>query len=227
MLNKIFLKKVNLLSELEEHDLEKLLLITSERNYKQDEIIFHENDTGSFLFILKSGSVKISICDRNGNEDILKIIYPNDFFGEMSLLDGQHRSATVTAIEDCSTLIIQRENFIELISKYPEMALNILAVLCRRIRKTDEKIGLLRFADAYGKIAKVLLDISKEQGNKDKNGNVIINLNISRQEFADFAGLSRETAARILNEFHKSGCIKVDGKKITILNEGMLRREAI
>ncbi len=226
MTNKLFLRRVQIFSELPDGDLSRFLGIVSERTYKEDEVIFHAEDPGHSLFILKSGSVKISICDRKGNEDILKIMYPFDFFGEMSLLDGQHRSATVTALEKSIALIIKREHFIELIRKSPQIALNMLALLSRRMRKTDEKIGSLRFANAYGKVAKVLVDISAEHGIREKNG-VIVNLKLSRQELADFAGVSRETVTRILKEFESYGSLKVDKRKITILNEAALRRELI
>ncbi|MBI5206489.1 MAG: Crp/Fnr family transcriptional regulator [Candidatus Firestonebacteria bacterium] len=226
MTNKWFLKRVQIFSELSDHDLEIFLEIVTEKTYKENEIIFHENDQGSALFILKLGAVKISICDKNGKEDILKLMYPFDFFGEMSLLDGQHRSATVTALEKTTTIIIQRDQFINLIIKHPEIALNMLAMLSRRIRKTDEKIGVLRFANAYGKMAKVLLDISEEKGVKRKN-NIEISLKLTRQELADFAGITRETGTRILNEFQKCGCLKLEKNKIIILNEAILRRELV
>ena len=226
MLKKLFLKKVDLFSELADDDLVKFLEISSDKTYRKNEVIFRADDPGSSLFILKSGSVKISICDSEGNEDILKIIYPYDFFGEMSLLDGQHRSATVTALEKSIALIIKRDNFINLIKKYPNIALNMLAILSRRIRRTDEKIWSLRFSDAYGKLAKVLLDVSDENGVRENNS-IVINLGLRRQDLADLAGVSRETATRILNEFQKSGSIKVEKRKITILNESILKRELI
>jgi CRP-like cAMP-binding protein len=224
MLKKLFLKKVGLFSELSDDDAAKFLEIASDKTYRKNEVIFHADDPGSSLFILKSGSVKISICDSEGSEDILKIIYPYDFFGEMSLLDGQHRSATVTALEKSIALIIKRDNFIELVKKHPTIALNMLAALSRRIRKTDEKIWSLRFSDAYGKLARVLLDISGESGIRENNS-IVINNELRRQDLADLAGLSRETATRILNEFQRSGSIKVDKRKIIILNEAILKRE--
>lgn len=226
MTNKWFLRRIQIFSKLSDKELEKFLGILSEKTYKDGEIIFHKDDPGSSLFILKSGLVKISINDKKGNEYILKIMYPFDFFGEMALLDGQSRSATVTSLEKSTALIIKREHFISLIEKHPQIALSIMAVLSRRLRKTDEKIGNLRFADAYGKVAEIILDIADESGIRNKSG-IVLNLKLSRQGLADFAGVSRETVTRILNEFKKSGCIKMEKGKITILNEAMLRRELI
>ncbi|MEW6086785.1 MAG: Crp/Fnr family transcriptional regulator [bacterium] len=226
MQNKIFLKKIPIFSDLSDKDLDKLHEITREATYKSGEVIFHVDDTGCVMFILKSGSVKISISDRKGHEDILKIIYPYDFFGEMSLLDGEHRSATVTALEKSTALIIERDHLIDMIRKFPQIALNMLAILSKRIRKTDERISNLRFADAYGKVAKVLLDIASEKGIAQENS-IAFGVKICQQELADMAGITRETANRILAEFKKRGCINIEEGKITILNEGILKREAV
>lgn len=226
MHNKYFLQKVQILSDLSDKDLEKFLEIIKEVSYKKGEVIFHAEDPGCVMFILKSGSVKISISDRKGREDILKIIYPYDFFGEMSILDGERRSATVTALEKATALIIERNDLIDQIKKYPRIALNMLAVLSRRLRKTDERISNLRFADAYGKVAKVLLDIASEKGVADKN-RIVFSMKIGQQELADMAGITRETANRILAEFKKRGCIDIVEGNITILNEKILRRETV
>lgn len=219
-----FLKNVRVFSDLSDSDLDVLQSIVVERSYRKGEVIFHAGDSGSTLFILKSGAVKISICDCKGTEDILKILSTGDFFGEMSMLDGQHRSATVTAMEKCSALMVQREHFIDFIKQHPQIILSLLALMSRRLRKTDEKIANLRFADAYGKVARAILDISDERGVRKGNG-IEFNLKLSRQELADLVGVTRETATRILVEFQQNGCIKVEGKNISILNEGTLRRE--
>lgn len=226
MTNTHFLKKVDLFSDLRDYDIARVAEIASERTYRKNEVIFHENDPGSVLFVLKSGAVKISVCDRNGKEDILKIIYPGDFFGDMSLLDGRHRSATVSAMEKSTSLIIQREHFLALIKQHTNLVMNMLATMSRRLRKTDEKIASLRFADSYGKVAKVILDLAEEHGTR-ADGRIIIDLNLNRQDFADHAGTTRETATRILNEFQKSGCIMMNKRKIVIMNEFALRRELI
>lgn len=223
MADKLFLRKVQLFADLQVEDLEIILQSGSEKRYRENEVIFHAEDLGSCIFILKSGLVKISICDKNGKEDILKVMYPFDFFGEMSILDGQHRSATVTAMEKSTAFIIEKKSFLKLIKEYPQIAFNMLATMCRRARKTNEKIASLRFADAYGKVARVLLDISDESGVSEG----VINLKLSRQELAELAGVTRETATRILAEFQENGCIEIGKRKISILNEAVLRRELL
>ncbi|MEE8484232.1 MAG: Crp/Fnr family transcriptional regulator, partial [Nitrospinota bacterium] len=152
------LRQIPLFASLDDVALKNLSKISSYKVYKKNEVIFHLGDEGSTLFILNSGSVKIFLNDDKGKEMILKILYKGDFFGEMSLLDGQFRSANVMSVEPSKALIIQREDFLRLIESNPEIALNTMISLSRRLRKIDEKVASLAFLDSYGKVARFLLD---------------------------------------------------------------------
>jgi CRP/FNR family cyclic AMP-dependent transcriptional regulator len=220
------LKNVPIFSSLSEPHLEELSDIALEKTYRKNQVIFDQGDPGSSLIVIKSGLVKISLVDSNNHEFIIKTFSVNDFFGEMSLLDGGARSATATAVEDTHALIIFRQNFIGLIQKTPAMALGMLTELSDRLRVTTENISNLTFFDAYGKVAQCLLSLADKLGTREEDG-VTMQLTLSRQELANMSGLSRETFARILKEFQVRGCLKVQGKKIVILNEKVMRREII
>ena len=220
------LKNVPIFSSLSEPHLEELSEIALEKTYRKNQVIFDQGDPGSSLIVIKSGLVKISLVDSNTHEFIIKTFSVNDFFGEMSLLDGGARSATATAVEDTHALIIFRQNFISLIQKTPAMALGMLTELSDRLRVTTENISNLTFFDAYGKVAQCLLSLADKLGTREEEG-VTMQLTLSRQELANMSGLSRETFARILKEFQVRGCLKVQGKKIVILNEKVMRREII
>ncbi len=220
------LKNIPIFSSLSEKHLEELSDITLEKTYRKNQVIFDQGDPGNSLIVIKSGLVKISLVDSNNHEFIVKTFSVNDFFGEMSLLDGGSRSATATAVEDTHALIIFRNNFISLIQKTPSMALGMLTELSNRLRTTTENISNLTFFDAYGKVAQCLLSLADKLGKRDEDG-VTIQLTLSRQELANMSGLSRETFARILKEFQVRGCLKVQGKKIIILNEKVMRREIV
>jgi CRP/FNR family cyclic AMP-dependent transcriptional regulator len=220
------LKNVPIFSSLSEPHLEELSEIALEKTYRKNQVIFDQGDPGSSLIVIKSGLVKISLVDSNNHEFIIKTFSVNDFFGEMSLLDGGARSATATAVEDTHALIIFRQNFISLIQKTPAMALGMLTELSDRLRVTTENISNLTFFDAYGKVAQCLLSLADKLGTREEEG-VTMQLTLSRQELANMSGLSRETFARILKEFQVRGCLKVQGKKIVILNEKVMRREII
>ena len=161
-----FLRKVPLFSELSEVEFQHLAGVVREQHYRKNVTIFHINDPGNALFILKSGMVKVTIEDHNGREIILRVLYPTDFFGDMALLDGMPRSATVTTQEATDALVIYRDHFLNLIDKFPRILLNMTATLSRRLRRVNELIRSLAFYDVYGKVARVLLDLATERGRK-------------------------------------------------------------
>ena len=219
-----FLRKVSLFSELDDAELHQLAGVVREQHYRKNVTIFHINDPGTALFILKSGLVKITIEDQSGREIILRILYPTDFFGEMALIDGMPRSATVTTQEPSDALIIYREQFVGLIEKSPKILLDMAAVLSRRLRKVNELIRSLAFYDVYGKVARVLLNLVTERGRATERGTVI-DLRLTQQELAELAGMSRETMTRTLRDFQQAGCVRIDSGIITILELDMLQRE--
>jgi CRP/FNR family transcriptional regulator/CRP/FNR family cyclic AMP-dependent transcriptional regulator len=219
-----FLKKVPLFSELDEGECEQLATVTREQHYKKHTTIVHVDDPGNALYILKNGLVKITIEDQNGYEMILRILYPTDFFGEMSLIDGMPRSATVTTQEPSEVLVIAREPFLRLVEHTPSIMLKMATVLSKRLRKANELIHSLAFFDVYGKVARVLLNLAAERGRVTEQGTVI-DMRLTQQELADLAGMTRETMARTLREFQQAGCIRVESGVISILALDMLRRE--
>lgn len=220
------LKQVPIFSGLSQTDLEEIVAIADKKSYGKNEGIFFQGDPGSFLFILVSGSAKISLIGPSGKEAILKMLYPNDFFGEMSLLDGQFRSATIISLEKSEAIIISRKEFCGLIKKNPEFVLNILSIQNRNLRKATEKIASLSLFDAYGRVAQVLIDLTEQEGISEGDS-IALKLNYSRQELAGMAGLARETFTRILHEFEERGYLTVSRKKILIEDKAFLTREII
>jgi CRP/FNR family cyclic AMP-dependent transcriptional regulator len=219
-----FLRKVPLFSELDADELQQLAGVVREHHYKKNVTIFHFDDPGNAMFILKSGLVKVTIEDQDGREIIIRMLYPTDFFGEMSLIDNMPRSATVTTQEPSEALIIYREQFLELIEKSPKLLLNMTAVLSRRLRRVNELIRSLAFFDVYGKVARVLLTLATEKGRATERGTVI-DLRLTQQELAELAGMSRETMTRTLRDFQQAGVVRIESGIITILAFDMLERE--
>jgi len=219
-----FLKKVPLFSELDEGELQQLAGVMREQHYKKHSTIVHVDDPGNALYILKSGLVKVTIEDQHGYEMILRILYPTDFFGDMSLLDGMPRSATVTTQEFSDVLTISRDHFLNIIEKSPKILLKMTSVVSQRLRKANELIHSLAFFDVYGKVARVLLNLATERGRVTEQGTVI-DMRLTQQELAELAGMTRETMARTLREFQQAGCIRVESGVISILALDMLRRE--
>ena len=212
-----FLKYVPIFSELPDETIEKISQVGSKKFYKRDTVVMMEEDAGSALFIIVEGKVKVGRTSNDGREVILSILSESDFFGEMAILDGQSRSATVTAIEDSELFIVQRNQFLDLLQQHPEIAISLLQELTRRLRGADIKIKSLSLKDAEGKVATVILQLADDLG-KIKNGIVEIERIPLQQDLANMAGTSRETISRTLHSFSKKSLIELDGSKLKILD---------
>lgn len=204
--------------------LEEIASIALEKKFKKNKVIFNKGDRGNVLFILTTGTVKLSLFDQSGKEMILKMLYKNDFFGEMSLLDDYFRSATVTAVEDSNALLIYRNEFMRLIHEFPGIALEMLKVFIHRLKTSDKKIVSLTFFDAFRKVSSTIIDLAEKTG-RQEGKHTAIDLTLTRQDMANMIGLSRETLTRILQELHFREILNVSRKKIVILNPKALEEE--
>ncbi len=210
-------KNIPLFSELSDKELEKVGQVASRQRYHKDNIILIEEEVGSTMFIILSGRVKISRISDDGREVILSILSDGDFFGEMSLLDGQTRSANVTALEESELLVIRREDFLQLLRDFPQIAINLLKELAQRIRKSDEHIKSLSLQDATGRVASTLLRIAEDSGVFRRGQVEIMELPL-QQDLANMAGTSRETISRVIKSLTRQGYLKKQGGKIIILD---------
>jgi CRP/FNR family cyclic AMP-dependent transcriptional regulator len=209
------LKRLPIFKNLAESELSILANRAIRKRFPKESIIVQEDDEGDSLMIILSGRVKVVLNSEEGKEIILSILRDGDFFGEMSLLDGEPRSATVIAMEDSTLMIIQRNDFLYQIEKYPSIAKAILAEMSRRMRRADERIGNLILLDVYGRIARFLLDLARTEGTKVEGG-VMIEKRPTQQDIASIVGTSRETVSRVLNELNRRRLIALSGKSITI-----------
>ncbi|MDF1611867.1 MAG: Crp/Fnr family transcriptional regulator [Stygiobacter sp.] len=219
-----FLSKVPIFSELKKETLEKIEKIGQRKSYNKGEVILMEDDPGSALFIIISGKVKVARSSNDGKEVILSILNESDFFGEMAILDGQKRSATVSAIEPSEVFILQRNDFIDLLYAHPDISVALLQELTTRLRNADMKIKSLSLKDAEGKVATVILQIADDIG-KIKHGKVEIEKLPLQQDLANMAGTSRETISRTLHSFAKKGLIEMDGNKLIIVDYEKFREK--
>ena len=216
------LKEIPIFSELSNKDLERILQVASRQKYYKGNLILIEEEIGSTMFVILSGRVKISRISDDGREVILSILSEGDFFGEMSLLDGQTRSANVTATEESELLVIRREEFLQILHDYPQIAINLLKELAQRIRKSDEHIKSLSLQDATGRVASTLLRIAEDSGVLRK-GQVEISEIPLQQDLANMAGTSRETISRVLKSLIQKGYLKKQKGKIIILDYDKFR----
>lgn len=211
------LADVPIFSDLPVETMEKIAKIGNLKKYPKDSIILLEDEVGSALFVILKGRVKVSRNSSDGKEVILTILSESDFFGEMAILDGLTRSASVISMEDSEVFLIHRSDFLLLLRQHPEISIALLQELTRRLRISDIKIKALSLKDAEGKVATVLLQIADDVG-RIKSGIVEIEKLPVQQDLANLAGTSRETISRTIHNFAKKGLIELEGSKLRILN---------
>lgn len=211
------LNNIPLFENLSEETLNKIQSFGNRQQFKKDSIILVESEEGSALFFIIKGKVKVTLQNKEGKEVILAMLGENDFFGEMALIDGTNRAATIVSCETTELFIIKRDDFLKLINLYPDVAITLLQELSKRLRYADLMIKSLSLNDAEGKVAVVLNQHAFDYG-KIKNGVVEIEKAPTQQDIAKMAGTSRETVNRVLGTFTKNGLIEIDGSTIRILN---------
>lgn len=209
------LKKVPIFSSLNENQLSHIAEYCVNKRYSKDQLILVEEEIGRTLFIIYKGRVKVTRTSDDGREVILSILEIGDFFGEMSLLDGKTRSASVTAIENSELLLLRRGDFLQIMEDYPKIAIALLKELAGRLRKSDTQIKSLSLQDALGRVASTLILLAEEIG-KVKHGSVIIPKIPLQQDLANMAGTSRETISRVFRSLENDALIKRQGRKLFI-----------
>jgi CRP/FNR family transcriptional regulator, cyclic AMP receptor protein len=192
-------KNIPLFGELDEDDLQKIADLMVIKKYKKNNLIIFEDDLGRNMFIIKSGRVKISGISNEGGEAIFSILGEGEFFGELSIIDGLPRSATVTSIDTVELLVLNRGDFLEMLSKYPQIAITLLKELARRIRQSDSQIKSLSLKDARGRVGATFVRLAEDIG-VVKDGKVVIKELPLQRDLANIAGTSRETISRVIKK---------------------------
>ena len=225
------LKGVELFSELNEEQLEMIANLVIVKNYNRDEtVVLEGDDSVQALYLIATGSVQVYMTGVDGRETILSFLERGDFFGEMSLIDGEPRSASVRTTTDATLLVIHRDSFLSLIRKSPEIAMGLLSELCKRLRKANKQIGSLSTMSVSGRVAGTLLNLMQERGMRIRtdNGNMVtvIHNRPTQQQLADMSGTTRETVSRICSLLVKTNAIAMTGKDIVIFDEDALQEKA-
>ncbi len=214
-LSPLVLSGVPLLSGLDREDLEKLGGATRRRSAGRGEFIVRAGEPADSLFILFSGSARVTNSDEEGREVILATLGAGEFFGEMGLIDGSARSADVVAQESCELLMIGREELHRCMRDNFEVALKVMQILVQRLRGADSKIESLALLDVYGRVARLMLDMSVV----DDEGRRVIKRKISKQEMARMIGASREMVSKVVRNLEASGYIRREGELVVIVGE--------
>jgi len=206
-------KKMPLFAELDDRELASLAGVAKTRRYAKDDVIFHADESGDVFCIIREGKVKITMISPEGKEIILSMMGPGEFFGEMSLLDDEPRSATVVALEPLELVTIWRSDFLEILRENFGITKKILIELSRRVRKTSNRIESLATMDVYGRLARFFLDLAQQQGKVLDTGYVAVT-RPTHQAIANMIGTSRETVSRLIHELIRQDLLMSEGKTV-------------
>jgi CRP/FNR family cyclic AMP-dependent transcriptional regulator len=217
------IRKVPLFSTLTDSEFSQLAHIFVMRAYRKGQIIFLEEETGNYMYLVLAGKVKVSKAGVGGKETILAIHRTGDFFGEMSLLDGKTAPATVSAMEDAKIISVSGSDFHKYLLHNEKVMLQIINVLCARLRQVWQTQSLSS-STADARIRMGIYQLAKRHGIRDAHG-TIIDLKITHQELAEMVGTSRETVTRVLARLKDRGILEIDQRRMTLLDSDALLRE--
>ena len=205
------LRAVPLFSSISDEQLRLLVPVFSRRSAARGSMIMAAGDPTDSLYIVLSGRLKVMMSDADGKEVILNILGPGEFFGEMGLIDDSPRSASVVAIEPCELLSISKRDFKRCLGENFEMTMALMRGLVRRLRDADRKIGSLALLDVYGRVARLLLDMSETV-----NGQKMVTRRLPKQDIAKMIGASREMVSRVMKDLQLGGYIEMRGSNILL-----------
>jgi CRP/FNR family transcriptional regulator, cyclic AMP receptor protein len=211
------LRNVPLLSLLGDNELALLARVVVRKSYARGTQILGAGDATDSLYILISGRIKVFMSDLDGKEVILSILEPNEFFGEMGLIDNNPRSASVVTLEPCELICISKSDFKRCLSENFDMAMTVMRGLVKRLREADKQIGSLALMDVFGRVARLLLETAEVI-----DGEKVVTRKLSKQDIARMIGASREMVSRVMKHLQEAGFIEVRADSIVIRDTMLL-----
>jgi CRP-like cAMP-binding protein len=219
------LAATRLFAGLDEETLGRLAERSTLRRYRRGQVIFAQGDPGDSLFVVASGRVKVMVGSAEGEEMVLATLGPHETFGELALVDGGERSATVEVIEATDLLVLTRTAFFDLLHQRPALVDGLLSMLGALIRRLTDQMSDMVFLDLNGRVAKLLLSLAADHGVPGEGG-PLIDLPFTQTEIAHMVGGSRQSVNQILRAFEGAGYIEVSGHTLRLLRVEALRRRS-
>jgi CRP-like cAMP-binding protein len=194
-------------------------------DFPRGHVIFAEGEPGDRLYIINTGKVKLGRKSPDGRENLLWIAGPADMFGELSIFDPGPRTSTATTVTEVRAYSMDRPALHDWINKRPEIAEQLLRVIARRLRRTNNMLAELIFTDVPGRVARALLQFAQRFGAQEA-GLLRVTHDLTQEEIAQYVGASRETVNKALADFAHRGWLRLEGKSVLILDPERLARRA-
>ena len=210
--------KASIFSILEEPQLKEITDKITRKTYKKGEVIFFEGDISDKLYVINHGKVKVYKYTKDGKEQILYITSDGDFLGDLSLLKKDEFKFNAEALEDVSMCQLTKDDFDNIVRENPEISLKILEVLYERIYKLENLIQNLSTKDIETRISGLLLGFIKDFG-EPENNTIKLELPLTREDMANYIGVTRETISRKLNSMQEEGILELIGNKTIVIKD--------
>ncbi|GFO56252.1 Crp/Fnr family transcriptional regulator [Geomonas sp. Red276] len=214
------IKNIPFFADLRNEEIENVEKLFVKKEYAKDQVVLLEEDTSKCMYLIYSGKVRVVKHNEEGREQIISIHRRNEFFGEMSLLDGKTNPATVIAHEDAVIGFLAKEDFEAYLLSNARFQRKIIDLLCRRLRDSWEMIKIVSFnaENAQDRVMSLLERLAELYGVKDQRG-VIIDVKLTHQQMANFASVTRETMSRVLKNLVKENLIAIIDNKTVVLSK--------
>ncbi|MGA2815285.1 MAG: Crp/Fnr family transcriptional regulator [Xanthobacteraceae bacterium] len=191
-----------------------------------DEVLFLSGDPGDGCYRIDDGLLKVAMVSRSGTERILAFLGPGAIVGELSMIDGRTRSASVVAVREAGLSFLSRSAFETFAQKHPEVYKSLVRLLAARLRETDIVVAAGSFLPLKGRVASTLLELAENFGQDVGSGRIVIRQKIGQSDIAAMAGIARENVSRILNDWKRRKLVSRLSGYYCLENKAQLEHEA-
>jgi CRP/FNR family transcriptional regulator len=215
--HKLCAQKVSLFESLDQKQLDTVTALIVRKQFDRGEFIFNQGDMLDSLYIVNAGSIKISTVNTEGKEQILYLLQEGEFIGDLALLKSTEAQFDAVALTKTHVCTISNVDFLNLMMNNKEILASTLAYAHTRINSLERLVQAVSTNEADARLHYLLTQLAESNGNQTKDG-IIINLNITREDMANFVGVSRETISRKLAQLNREGVIEImDQKTIRLI----------
>ncbi len=215
------LARIPLFDELSQGELERVASVTVARAFPRGVRVFHEGDSSDACYIVRSGDLRVTREHPDGRAIALATLGPGDIFGELAMLDGGTRSASVETLSECELLALPAPDMRRVVSDHGEIAAKLIVALTRRLRETNERVTRQSFQTVPSRVAGVLLQLIAEEAAPEGRHGVTVRMN--QADLAQLAGTSRESVSRFLATLERAGVVTVGRGRVTVVEPRRLR----
>jgi len=219
------IERVPLFARLEPAQLEALAAATTTRRLAAREELYHKGDVASQVYVVASGRLKITSTSVEGDEVVLNLLDAGEVVGELPMLIGGQRTATVVALEPSELVVLERRDFLRFLREHPESSVTLLAAMAERVVRLSEYLEDTIFLGVGLRIAKRLLSLADQFG-EEQDGEVVLAIKLSQGELASYVGTTRETVNKQIRAWTDAGILQMTGGAITIRRRDELEKLA-